>query len=99
MDSDTEAPGEPVLARVTDPRAEQFWDASTALSKALQPVLRKANTPITGKESLVTGEIVWDFAAVYPPGVKWSQPPPEPVFKGAPVVKVVDALRKQLGAL
>lgn len=96
LTTDYEAPGTAVLARASDTRVEQFWDPGTLLSKRMQPVLKADPRPVVGKESLVTGKIVWDYVGLYPPGVRWSDPPPVPEFKGAPVVKIIGALRDQL---
>ncbi|HBY62408.1 MAG TPA: hypothetical protein DEH78_21505 [Solibacterales bacterium] len=96
LDSDTGPPGDKAQARVTDPRARQYWDAKLRLSEAARKTLLKDPAPVIGKESLVTGEIVWDFIALFPPGVTWKGDFPVPAFKGAPVVDVIPALRKTL---
>lgn len=36
------------------------------------------------------GEVIWDFAAIYPPGTD------RPSFTGAPVVSVIDDVRREL---
>lgn len=82
IESDRAAPGTPVLKRIADPRVAQFWDPERLISRGLGE---------KDEES-----IVWDWVAVYPPGVKWGG---EPVYRGRPVVKVRDKLAAALAAL
>lgn len=97
LSSDHALPTNAVLARAADKRVAQFWDKQTALSQALSPVLKADNGPVVGKDSLVTGKIVWDFVGVYPAGVRWEgAAPPAPVFKAAPVAQFLPELRQHL---
>jgi hypothetical protein len=32
---------------------------------------------------------VWDYIAVYPRGAIWEGSPPEPLYNGGPVVRVI----------
>lgn len=82
IDSDRAAPSTPVLRRISDSRAAQFWDPERFLSRAL------------GEKD--DESIVWDWVAVYPPGVKWGG---EPVYRGRPVVKIKDKLAAALADL
>ena len=43
--------------------------------------------------------IVWDWVAVYPPGLRWEAKPPEPAWADRPVVNVRDELRHQLSTI
>jgi len=85
LSSDSAAPITRVLARLPDTRVAQFWDPGRVLSHHLG-------------ETDDRKTIVWDWVAVYPPGVKWGA---KPEYSGRPVVKVAqafeDALRKELG--
>lgn len=85
LPTDSDPPNDRVLARASDQRVWQYWDPDGALSKAWQPALLKETTPVVGKQELVTGEIVWDFAAVYPPGPRWAGTIPPAKSKAAPV--------------
>ncbi len=89
LDTDWEAPGAEARARV---KADHFWDPRKQVSLAAQPVLRRHLDRFIGKERLVTGEQVWDFAAIYPAGVRWEDAFPVPARMGAPVVDVQDRL-------
>lgn len=82
IDTDRAAPGTPVLGRITDLRAAQFWDPERFVSRTL------------GEKD--EDSIVWDWVAVYPPGVKWGG---EPLYRGRPVVKVKDKLAAVLAEL
>ena len=85
LDSDTEAPSLETMARAADPRVRHFWDPKLLLATFWQPILRAETTPVLGKASLVQGRILWDFVAVFPPGVRWEATMPSPAFKAAPV--------------
>jgi hypothetical protein len=40
--------------------------------------------------------VVWDYVAVYPPGSVWEASPPEPLYSGGPVIRVMDEARSAL---
>ncbi len=40
--------------------------------------------------------IVWDYIAVYEPEQIWTDAPPQPEFKGRPVVRFIEGTRKAL---
>lgn len=94
--SDWQGPGKGAMSRIADPRASQRWDPDLLVEGSARPVLRASATPIVGKESLVKGSIVWDYVAVYAPGVEWKTEFPVPDFQAAPVVKTLDELRARL---
>lgn len=98
LHTDIASPTTSTLARVGDARVAQFWDPLRLLSARLLPVLQADPGPVIGKPSLVTEDPVWDFVGVYAPGVRWSDPPPAPSFKGAPVVSVLRELNRHLDA-
>ena len=75
--TDWRAPSTATLRRVSDGRAQQYWDKGRLLSKAMGE---------TGNKS-----IVWDQVVVYDRGVTWSEAaPPKHVVRVGPVVDVVD---------
>jgi hypothetical protein len=96
LDSDAQPPSPRALARITDRRASQYWDPHLHVASAAGPVLQRDPAPVIGKESLVAGEIVWDFAGVYAPGIEWRNTFPVPDLKAAPVADAFDALRARL---
>ena len=72
--TDWTQPSTATIGRIPDPRAAQFWDKQRLISHAMGERDRKS--------------IVWDYIAVYPRGVLWTDRPPEPVYHGRPVVDV-----------
>ena len=42
------------------------------------------------------GSIIWDYIAVYPVGAVWDQSPPQAVYSGGPVIRVIDETRTAL---
>jgi hypothetical protein len=86
LPTDWHAPGAGALGRVPDKRAMQFWDPRHALSEEIRR---------TGQSK---SRVVWDYVAIYPPGVRWTGAFPAARFAGAPVVRVIDDFRRQLMA-
>ena len=79
LPTDWLAPSTATLKRVSDIRAQQYWDKGRFLSKALGEADKKS--------------IVWDQVRVYGRGATWSgAAPPKPVVSVGPVVNVVDQL-------
>lgn len=77
------APSTTTLGRISDVRAQQYWDKKRFLSKAM------------GEKD--SDSIVWDIVAVYPRGQVWSEAkPPEPLFSEG---SVADAIPGFKGAL
>jgi hypothetical protein len=85
LDSDTRPPRTADVRRISDVRARQFWDPDVRVSKDIQQMLARKAVGMTGKRSLVEGEVVWDVLAIFPPGARWGD---TPVFLGGPVVDV-----------
>ena len=42
------------------------------------------------------GSVVWDYVAVYPAGASWDKSPPQALYSGGPVVRVIDETRTAL---
>ena len=77
--TDWMAPPTATLRRVSDGRAQQYWDRGRLLSKSMGE---------TGKKS-----IVWDQVLVYGRGAIWREAaPPKATVRVGPVVDVVDEL-------
>ena len=94
LDSDRSEPSLETQARAPGDRAEQFWDPTQRLATAWKPVLKADPRPVLGKASLVTGDVLWDFVAVFPPGVRWTESaPPLAAFRAAPVARHQAELR------
>ena len=82
LPTDLASPSTRTLARISDARANQYWDKERLISRALGET--DANS------------IVWDYVAVYQPGKLWDQAPPEPVYSSVPVVEVIDGAREAI---
>jgi len=95
--SDWHAPGADAVARITDSRAAQFWDARHRLSTEIRRAGEANPTGVLGDHRL-HGTIVWDFVALYTPGIRWDAAFPPARFAGAPVVRVADDLCRALAA-
>ena len=72
------------LRRISDPRTAQFWDPSRLLSSRMAEA---------------RDDVVWDYVAIHPAGALWGSSPPPAEFDGAPVVEVIDEVRRRLAAL
>jgi proline iminopeptidase len=68
---------------------QQYWDPNHLLAAQMK---RDARGPQPVQDCCIRSGILWDLAAVYPPGSIWSdRMPPATVFDG-PVVDVIDAI-------
>lgn len=80
--TDLTAPSTITLRRIHDARVRQYWDRNRVLSHAMGEHDRPS--------------VVWDYIAVYRPEQVWTDAPPEPEFKGRPVVRSTEGARKAL---
>jgi hypothetical protein len=80
--TDMSAPSTITLRRIHDPRVSQYWDQTRVLSHAM------------GEHDRST--VVWDYIAVYKAEQIWTDAPPQPEFKGRPVVRFIEGARKAL---
>jgi hypothetical protein len=84
LSTDYGFPSRAVLAEINDRRAVQFWDPRRSLSKAM------------GERSDDSETVVWDWVALYPPGVQWTGQPPQPLFSGRTVEDVATRLSTEM---
>ena len=82
LPTDWGAPSTATLKRIWDSRATQFWDKRRLISHSMGEHNRRS--------------VIWDYIAVYTPGVMWTDRPPEPLYKGGPVVRVEELARVAL---
>jgi hypothetical protein len=83
---DKKGPPPGVYDRIKDPRAVQYWDPALKLSKRIVRDMLK-NPRLKFNDEVITEKtIVWDFAAIYPRGVRWAKEFPAPKYYGKPVV-------------
>jgi hypothetical protein len=95
---DLGAPASAKLARLSDPRVEQFWDPGRLLSQRLLGEAHAHPERLNPKQrqQLAHAKIVWDFIALFSPRAYWQSDPPWPTYSGAPVVQAIAGLRQQL---
>jgi hypothetical protein len=80
--TDWSSPSTATLGRISSTRAAQFWDKDRLVSQSMGERDRRS--------------IVWDYVAVYPRGTVWEASPPEPLYSGGPVIRVIDEARSAL---
>jgi len=80
--TDWSSPSTATLGRISNTRAAQFWDKERLISHSMGEHDRRS--------------IVWDYIAVYPRGAVWEASPPEPLYSGGPVIRVIDEARSAL---
>ena len=83
--TDWAAPSTATLDRISDLGASQFWDRRRLISRSLGEHNRRT--------------IVWDYVAVYGAGTLWTDQPPPPLYKGGPVVRVMNRCVRRLHKL
>ncbi len=47
-------------------------------------------------QKIRSSPVVWDYVAVFPPGIRWEGPFPAPEFTGYPAADAADGLRQDL---
>lgn len=85
-----------VLARLSDPRAWQAWDADRRVARGMD---RDARDPQPKPRCCRREGVLWDLAAVYPPGAQWKDTLPPAVFFDGPVVVQRDGIAAAIGDL
>ncbi|HZQ53241.1 MAG TPA: hypothetical protein VFB14_13645 [Bryobacteraceae bacterium] len=82
LPTDWGAPSTATLRRISDSRTRQFWDRKRLISHSMGEHNRRS--------------VVWDYIAVYPAGVAWTDRPPHALYNGGPVVRVEEPAREAL---
>jgi hypothetical protein len=86
--SDWQKPTTPVLSRISDARAVQFWDEKHLVAKELRQHVTKE------PECCEENGYLWDVVALYPKENSFSNA--SPTFIGGPVVRAVPRMTPQL---
>ena len=93
--SDWFHPSTGTLARVSDPRAMQFWDPKHIVSAELHR--SRAAIPGQPEPSCCDhGGVYWDMAILYAPGATWTETLPRPAKMEGPVYKIAENLANEL---
>lgn len=87
------------LALIGDSRAAQYWDEERVLSAEMLRAILADPARYGALSDLDEETIVWDFVAMFAPGVRWDADLPVPEFHGFPVVESLDGLRAALTKL
>lgn len=89
LPTDWAAPASSVLRRLSDGRVQQYWDPNHLLAAQMK---KDAREPQPVQDCCIRSGILWDLAAVYPPGSIWSDRMPAATVFNGPVVDVTDAI-------
>jgi hypothetical protein len=89
LPTDWEAPASSALRRLSDGRVQQYWDPNHLLAAQMK---RDARAPQPEQDCCLRSGILWDLAAVYPPGSIWSERMPAATVFNGPVVDVTEAI-------
>ena len=95
--TDFAPPTSKILSLISDSRASQYWDRDLVLSAkadSLGGTGRGESTAAAGKKA-----IVWDVAAIFPPGARWDANFPSPTFASRPVIARIDEIQRRLSEL
>lgn len=93
LPTDQSAPTSGTLARLSDRRVRQYYDADHVFAKRLQA---DARAPQPVPDCCTREGILWDLIAVYPAGAQWTDRLPVATFFNGPVVDAIDGLEKVL---
>lgn len=94
--TDLQCPNTPILARLKDTRARQYWDPQHLLALRLAADSRD---PQPKQACCVSNNVLWDLAALYPAGAQWEDKLPTAIFFDGPIVKRKDEFEKALATL
>jgi hypothetical protein len=89
LPTDWAAPASSVLRRLSDGRVQQYWDPNHLLAAHMK---KDAREPQPVQDCCIRSGILWDLAAMYPPGLIWSDRMPAAAVFNGPVVDVTDAI-------
>jgi hypothetical protein len=94
LPTDKGPPSVTALSQLHDGRADQYWDAGRVLSGRILAAARRGVPEL----AMFSGdqEAAWDLVAIYPPGVRWGDELPTPIYVGNPVVAALDSVRTRL---
>lgn len=93
LPTDWSAPSTFVLRRLSDLRAQQYWDKDHDLAHRMA---QDARPPQPTQDCCIRSKTLWDLAAVYPAGAKWTDKMPIAIFFDGPVVDVIEGIEKAI---
>lgn len=89
LPTDYSSPGTAVLARLSDTRAEQYWDKGHLLAAQLRREF-ESDAGHPRPNCCTRNGIQWDEVAVYRQGANWNGQLPRAAFLNGPVVHSLD---------
>ena len=89
LPTDYYSPGAAVLARLSDPRAAQYWDKNHLFAQELSRKL-ESDSGHPNPNCCTRHGIHWDEVAVYSQEAHWDDQLPRAVFLNGPVVNASD---------
>jgi len=89
LPTDWSKPSTSALARLSDRRVRQFWDANHTLSAVLK---RAEEAGKLHPDCCERKGFLWDLTAAYAPGAQWRETLPEPMLLNGPVVRTTSDL-------
>jgi hypothetical protein len=95
LPTDWNKPSNSTLARISDPRAMQFWDEKHLVAEELRRSV-EANPSQPKAGCCEDNGFLWDMAALYAPQTRWNGTLPPAAFFDGPVVRVAPALDARL---
>lgn len=96
--SDKGPPSEENLARVTDVRAQQYWDPGLLVSNQIVTLTNTYPDRFSEehKKELARRNLIWDAIVLFKPGVRWEELIPFPDYSAGPVVDIKDQFSQEL---
>lgn len=95
LPTDWRKPTSGTLSRISDSRAEQFWDPKHLVAHEIErddPASPTLPAPLCCEDS----HTYWDMAILFPNGATWSAKAPVAVFRDGPVVRVAPDIETRL---
>jgi hypothetical protein len=89
LPTDWSTPGARDRSRLTDARVAHFWDPRHTVTAAIQ---RSGEAARLDPGCCFKKDRWWDFAAVFPPGVRWEAGSPRPSMVGGTIIEVAPQL-------
>jgi len=84
-----------VLRRMRDRRVRQYWDPNHLIARRMGI---DARAPQPEPDCCERHGILWDLAAVYPPGAMWTDRMPAAVLINGPIVHIAAEIANRVRA-
>lgn len=95
LPTDRMRPGAAILGRLSDSRAQQYWDAEHLVAGNLALSIAK-NRDFPKPNCCVTSGYYWDLVTLFPKGSEWTDDLPVATYIDGPVVDAEEGLGKAL---